>query len=255
MTAKIRTKGRAARLALVLLMSLAFVCGGFFEQTEAFAAAEASAASRASAASLAAASAPVATAKVNVKKGIYIRKKASNKSGKVKKLKNNAKVTIIKEVFLKKSSAKAKYKWYYVKYGKKKGYLPSTKLKDVKYSTVKGVTISDLNYRVGPNTKMTRKGTFRNKSVINVVLKANVKGVSTMWYKVQIGSKYYYVSSDWARLGLVNVVKTAGTPASMLKPSNPAAVRDGDPIFNVKNATYPTSLLEKVTFTIVGTVE
>lgn len=234
---------------MVLLTALTFICCCGTGEINVYAE------SSASTAAYAAAAAPSATAQVNAKKGVYLRKKTSNKSKKVKKLKNNAKITIIREIYLKNNNTDAKNVWYYVKAGKKKGYIQATKVDNIKYKTVKGITISDLNYRVGPNVKMTKKGTFRTKTVINVVQEAYVQGNGTKWYKISQGGKYYYCCSDWARLGAANVAKTAVTPQTLLKPANPKAVMDGDPAFTVKDISYPESLLEKIPFTLLGTVD
>ena len=236
----------ALRFTLIILTALTLICTCCVGQINSYA--ESSSAAFAAAA-------PNATGQVKSKKGLYLRAKASSSSKKVVKLKYNTKVTISKEVFLKKNKTSAKYKWYYVSASGKKGYVRSDYLKNVKYSTTSGITISDLNYRTGPGTKMKKVGTFKNKSLLTVVLSANVKGNSTVWYKIKKGSKYYYVCSDWARLGVVDVVKTAVTPAAMIQPSNPAAVPDGDPSFTIKGATYPGSILEKIPFTLLGTID
>lgn len=228
---------RLVRFAVMLLTVLALFCIAGTKST------------------YAATSVPTAKGQVNASKGIYLRARASNDAKKVVKVKNNAKLTIIKEVYLKKTSNATKYKWYYVKSSSgKKGYIPATKVDNVKYSTVKGITTSELNYRVGPDTKMTRKGTFKNKAILTVVLPANVKGSSTVWYKIKKGSKYYYVCSDWAKLGAAEIVKTTLTPANKLEPNTPGAVPDADPTFTVKDLRYPETILEKTPFGLRGKI-
>lgn len=237
MSTEYRQQGRLLRVAMILLMALAFVCIGHAN-------------------TYAATSAPTASAQVNAKSGVYLRAKASTSAKKVVKVKNNAKITIIKEVFLKKNNSSTKYKWYYVKTSAgKKGYIQAAKVDNIKYSSVNGITTSELNYRVGPDTKMKRIGTFKNKALLTVVLPANVKGNSTMWYKIKKGSKYYYVCSDWVKLGAVDIAKTLVTPVNDLKPNTPGAVPDADPTFDIKDLTYPVTILEKMPFSIRGTIK
>ena len=229
-------KKRFLRFAIIILTALSFVCAGQLS-------------------TYAADTAPTASAQVNAKKGVYLRAKASSSSKKVVKLKNNAKITIIKEVFTKNNKTSNKYKWYYVKNSKgKKGYIKVTKVDHVKYKAVKGITTSALNYRTGPGTKMTRKGTFKEKAVINVVGWANVKGNGTMWYKVKVGNKYYYANSNWAKLGAANVVKVTATPTAALIQANKGVTPDAAPTFTLKNITYPESILEKMSFALKGSI-
>ena len=172
---------RILRFAVILLTALALICIGCANSY--------------------AESAPTADGKVNAKKGIYLRAKASTSSKKVVKVKNNAKLTIIKEVYLKKNKTSAKYKWYYVKTSSgKKGYIQAKKVDTIKYTPVDAVTTDALNYRVGPDTSMKRVGTLNNNTEMDVVLEANLKGKSTMWYKIKKGKKYYYVCSEWAEI-------------------------------------------------------
>lgn len=225
------------RFVVIFLTALAFICIG---QLSTYAADQA----------------PTASAKVNAKKGVYLRAKASTSSKKVVKVKNNAKLTIIKEVFVKKNKTNSKYRWYYVKNSKgKKGYIKVSKVDSIKYNTVKGITTEALNYRVGPGTKMKKKGTFKKKALVDVVSWANVKGSGTMWYKVRSGSKYYYVSSDWVKLGAANVVKTVVTPSATLTKANMGVRPDAAPTFSQRNITYPESILEKMSFSLKGTID
>ena len=66
-----------------------------------------------------------ATGYTNSKSGVVLRKSASTASAKVAVISNNKKVTISKIVFTTKSKSSSKYKWYYVSYSGKKGYIRS----------------------------------------------------------------------------------------------------------------------------------
>lgn len=224
------------RFAVIVITALAFVCAGQLS-------------------TYAASNIPTASAQVNAKKGVYLRASASKSSKKVVKVKNNAKITLIREVFVKNDKTNNKYRWYYVKTSKgKKGYIRVSKVDHIKYKSVKGITTDALNYRLGPNTEMKRIGTFNRKTVINVIGCAVVKGDRAVWYKVRHNKKIYYVSSDWVKLGAANVVKTAATPDAVLTRTNLKIKPDGPPSFTSKDATYPSSLLEKMSFSLKGTL-
>ena len=225
MSTEINRKKIIVRFAVILMTFLAFFCIGIIDSH--------------------AASAPTAKGQVNEKKGIYLRARASNSAKKVVKVKNDAKLTIIKEVYLKNNNTNTKYKWYYVKASGKKGYIPASKVDGLKYSAVDGVTTDDLNYRVGPDTKMKRVGTLKDNSSLDVVLKANVKGNKTMWYKIKKGKKYYYVCSEWAEIEKPETTTT--TPQK-------SETKDSTPTFEIKDLTYPVTLLEKMSFALKGKI-
>ncbi len=239
MSTKNRHQRGMIRFAVVLLTALAIICSGYAN-------------------SHADASAPTAKGQVNASKGVYLRAKASTSAKKVVKVKNNAKLTIIKEVYLKKNNNSTKYKWYYVKSASgKKGYIQASKVDTVKYSAVDGVTTDDLNYRVGPDTNMERVGTLKDNSSLKVVLPANVKGKKTVWYKIKKGSKYYYVCSTWAELEEPKTTAAAAAkPVTPAKPATPAtpAKPDPTPTFELKDVTYPGTMLEKMPFVLKGKI-
>ena len=262
MSAEYIRQRRIFRIAVILLMTVALFC--ICRDN-----------------SYAASSAPTAKGQVNAKSGIYLKAKASSSSKKVVKVKNDASLTILKEVYLKSNKTSAKYKWYYVKNSSgKKGYIPASKVDNVKYTEVDGVTTDALNYRVGPDTKMKRVGTLKDNSDLDVVLEANVKGKKTMWYKIKKDKKYYYVCSEWAELEekpakttttktntttksttTAASTKTTTTTAATTTKTNtttaaattkPAAT--AAPTFEVKDLTYPETLLEKMPFVLRGTI-
>ncbi len=243
MSTNTRQRAVLFRIMMMILVVMTFFC---FADIDTYAA---------STTTYAAATVSTASGQVNSGGGVYLRAKASKSSKKVARIKNNAKVTIVKEVFVKKNKSSAKYKWYYVKVSGKKGYIRSDLIDHVKYKNINGITTSALNYRVGPSTKMTRKGTFKEKAIITVVMKANVKGNSKVWYKVKKGNKYYYVCSDWVKLGIADIVTTMVTPSEPVVATDPEEIPDADPEFTVNDLTYPTEQIEGIPFTLKGTID
>ena len=146
-----------------------------------------------------ASAASVKYASGKAKSKIILRGSASTSSKKVKTLKKNTKVTICQEVFTKKGDVSSKKKWYAVKASGKSGYIRSDLLKSVSYSPIVKVTTDALNYRSGPDTKFKRIGTLNRGATITVVMTAKMKGSTSVWFKVKIGSKYYYVDSSYTR--------------------------------------------------------
>ena len=149
-------------------------------------------------------SVPSAKGLVNSSDGAILRKSTSTSSKKILKLSDNTEVKIYKEVFKSKSSTSKKKVWYYVKANGKKGYLRSDFVDNVSYGSVKGKLKAKLNYRKGPGVRMKKIGTYKKGTKIAIVLTANptssTKGSSKKWYKVQAGSKYYYVCSKNIKL-------------------------------------------------------
>ena len=114
------------------------------------------------------------TGLVNSSDGAYLRSKASTSSATVLKnpIKNNTKLTIKSVVFTKKSSTKAKYKWYKVSVNGTSGYIRSDLVDTVKYIDVQGKTTKKIKYYAGAGTKMDSKGTLAKGKVITIYLKA-----------------------------------------------------------------------------------
>ena len=144
-----------------------------------------------------AASPKSATGKTNCK--AIMRAGSSTSSKKVKTLKKGTKVTISQEVFTKKGNASSKNKWYAITASGKNGYLRSDLVKSITYHPVSKVTTDGLNYRTGPDTKFKKVGTFKANTLLTVVMTAKMKGSKKVWYKVKVGSKYYYVDSTYTR--------------------------------------------------------
>ena len=149
-------------------------------------------------------SVPGAIGQINSSDGAILRKSASTDSKKLAALPDNTPVKIHKEVFVKKTSAAAKNKWYYVTANGTKGYVRADLVDNIQYGSVSGKIKTKVNYRKGAGTKMKNVGTFKKGSKVTVVLKANpvrsTKGSSNTWYKVKKGGKYYYVCSSNVKL-------------------------------------------------------
>ena len=209
------------------------------------------------------------TGKIKVS-STYMRKAASGKSKKVKKLKRNTKVVIQKEVFTSKTKTNAKSKWYLVKAKGKTGYVRADKVKSIKYKTTVGQTTAELNYRSGPSTSMKIKGTFKPGATVNVVMTAYAKGGSTAWYKIKQGGAYSYVSAKY--VGPNGSYKPAAEPAAAAPAAplklpaaspNPLPVIKqnvnsqetfGDIVFTNTNMTYPVTIYTYVPFSLKGNV-
>lgn len=134
-----------------------------------------------------------ATGQIHAKHGTVLRAKASTASKKVKKLKNNAKITVYYEVFTSKHSNASKYRWYYVKSGSKKGYVMTRRVDGLRYTAVLGRASRKVSYRIGPRTSMKAKGNLAKGKVVSVRLRSRYRGSGQWWDKVRIGGKYRYV--------------------------------------------------------------
>lgn len=185
---------------------------------------------------------PTASGQVKADGGAYLRKKASTSSSKVKLLKNKTKITIEKEIFISKTSTKAKKKWYYVSASGENGYIRSDLVDNIKYNAISGKTTDSLNYRIGASEKMKKKGTFKKGASLTIVQKANLKGNSDVWYKVKNGANYYYVNSKYVNLN--NSVNT----------KKPTTIANAVPTFQTSNLTRPGTLSSGTSFSLQGTI-
>lgn len=186
-----------------------------------------------------------ATAKVDSEDGAFLRAKASTTSKQIKLLKDNTKLTIAKEVFDNKNEIGATHRWYYVTAGKKKGYIRADLVDTIKYSSKTVKTTADVNYRKGPSTTMEVAGGFEKGTKIKVVLKANLKGKSTVWYKVKRDSKYYYVCGKYVK-EVTNKTSKKTTKKTTKTPTKPTFTKEG--------MCYPISLSQGAPFSLSGTI-
>ena len=60
-------------------------------------------------------------------------------------------------------------------------------------------TTATLYYRSGPGTKYASKGSFTKGTKVNIVKGYSKKADGYTWYKVAVGSKYYYVASKYLK--------------------------------------------------------
>lgn len=159
-----------------------------------------------SAYSVSAVSVNSATGQINVKNKVKLRTQAnlSDKSKIVAKIKNDTKVEIKKEIFKSKTSTSDTDRWYYIELNGQMGYVQAKYIDNIKYTSVYAWVKADTNYRVGAGTKMNLKGSFVKDEVIKVCLNAkpvsSTKGSSATWYKVKVGTKYYFATSKNIKL-------------------------------------------------------
>ena len=198
-------------------------------------------------------SAPDASAQINSADGAVLRRSASVSSSKLCVLSDNTKITIHKEVFKTKKSTSRKNRWYYVTANGRKGYVRSDLVDNIRYSTAAGKTTAKLNYRYGAGTKMKKKGTFSKGAKVTVVLKAtpvySTRGSSSTWYKVKVGSSYYYVSSGKVKLTGTSA-QTAGSSSAASETSyveTPVTVSDAEFGAYLDNEGFPESYKSKLT--------
>lgn len=149
-------------------------------------------------------SAPAATGMVNSTEGVILRQSSKVKSQALGFLPDNTQLIIHKEVFKKKSSTAEKDRWYYVTADGMTGYVRADLVDSIEYSAVYGKIKSSVVYRKGAGTGMKKGGKFKKKTAVLVVLAAkplkSYKGSSSTWYKVQCGTRFYYVASNKVKL-------------------------------------------------------
>ena len=157
-----------------------------------------------------------ASAEINSLVGAYLRKGPSTKTGRLALMKHKTKITIIREHYTHKSNADIKTRWYYIKTGKKYGYVRADLVKNIRYATRTAWAKDNLNYRVGAGTSMKNKGTFKKGSPITVVLESRAYQTNKVWYRIRYGKTYYYVCGDWVTFSKPKnaLVKASSTTGS-----------------------------------------
>ena len=202
-----------------------------------------------------------ATAKVKADGGAYLRKDTSTSSGQVTVLNNGSKITIIQEVFNSKKSTKAEDRWYYVSSGNKKGYIRSDLVGDIKFASLAAQTTTAVNYRIGPDTEMTKKGTLDKGKSLTVLLPARLKGSDTIWYRSTIGKNTYYLSSEFVKLTSGGTAAAAAstsksTAASSSTAQTTTANKPFDPAsVKITGLTYPECVQVGKGFGLNGTIK
>lgn len=144
-----------------------------------------------------AASEQTATAQINSEGGAYLRAKASTSSDQLGVLADNTAITITKEVFKGTKSTSLKKRWYYITAGSMKGYVRADLVDNIKFNPVSAKVTGKITYRKGAGTTMKKAGTLKKGTKVTVCLTAkpvsSVKGSSSTWYRIRVGSKYYFV--------------------------------------------------------------
>ena len=139
---------------------------------------------------------PTSSGKINYNGKLPMRASASTGSRKITTLKKNYKITLLEEQFTSKTNSGNTYRWYKIKYKNKTGYVKSNRVSSVKYSTTYVYAKANTEYRAGPGTGMKKKGTIKKAQKVTVVMTAKAYKSKTTWYKIKIGSKYYYAKAS-----------------------------------------------------------
>ena len=190
-----------------------------------------------------------ASGRITAKEGAYIRASASTSSRKIGSLKYNSSVVIKGEVFTTKSSTKSKNKWFTVSYNGKVGYIRADLVGSLSYNPISGTITKKANYRAGAGTKMKKKGTIKKGKSVSVLMQAKAKGSSTVWYKVKIGKKIRYISSNNVRLA-----SQSGTASTAPVSTTVAANYSGPIEFSYTDLKYPVTTYTGVPFVLKGKI-
>lgn len=156
------------------------------------------------------------TAKIDASGGACLRENASTKSDQIMLVRNNASVTILREVFASKST-KAVNRWYLVSVSGKTGYIRADLVDSIKYANISAKTTAKVNYRTGPTTSMKKKGSLKKGRKIVVQCEARLKGSSAKWYRASIGGKSYFLSAKYVKLG--SAVSSSSSASASAKPA------------------------------------
>lgn len=194
-----------------------------------------------------------ATAYVNSDVGAYMRKSFSTSSSKVTALDNNTRVTIIRETFASRKSYDTKKRWFYVTANGYSGYMRADTLKNFSYASQTGTVKSRVNYRSGAGTGMAQRGSLRAGQQVTVCLKTTPYGSNDTWYKVRIGSRYYYLRGKWIAFnGSSSQSETNGNASSSASSSSSAS--QSIPTFSLSGVNYPSKLRVNKSYSIYGKI-
>ena len=136
-----------------------------------------------------------ASGQINRRTGAVVRKSASSRSKKVARLPNNKKITMGHMTFTTTKNYSRKQRWFYIKCGSVKGYVPVNQVDHVRYQYRKVKAKRNLTYRYGAGYKMRKKGTLKKGTTLSLCLETKAKGSKTLWYRFRYGKKFYFVSS------------------------------------------------------------
>lgn len=186
-----------------------------------------------------AASKPVASG--TTKTSSVIRASASVSSAQVKTLSKGKKFSIKAEYFTAKKSMKAKYKWYYI--SSYKGYIRSDLVKYADSVTVSGKTTADVNIRIGAGWSYAKKTVYKKGKSVKVVLTAYDRN-GEKWYKIKVGSKYYYVIARYVKLS-----STSSTASSSKSTSSSSSSKSNSSSSSTSTTSFkgfPSSYTKKL---------
>ena len=186
-----------------------------------------------------AASKPVASG--TAKTASVIRASASVSSAQVKTLSKGKKFSIKAEYFTAKKSMKAKYKWYYI--SSYKGYIRSDLVKYADSVTVSGKTTAAVNIRTGAGWSYAKKTVYKKGKSVKVVLTAYDRN-GEKWYKIKVGSKYYYVIARYVKLS-----STSSTASSSKSTSSSSSSKSNSSSSSTSTTSFkgfPSSYTKKL---------
>lgn len=179
-----------------------------------------------------------ASGQVNRRTGVVVRKSASLHSKKVARLPNNKKITMEHMTFTTTKNYSRKQRWFYIKCGSVKGYVPVNQVDHVRYQYRKVKAKRNLSYRYGAGYKMRKKGTLKKGTSLSLCLETSAKGSKTLWYRFRYGKKFYFVSSkDLNLTETVRVEEDRDSGSSSAKPSGSGTT--GTQTGNQDNSTAP----------------
>ncbi|MBQ3370674.1 MAG: SH3 domain-containing protein [Mogibacterium sp.] len=197
-----------------------------------------------------AASVPSANGQINSYDGAILRKSSTTSSDALCVLSDNTKVKIHKEVFKSKTSTAKTNKWYYVTANGTKGYVRADLIDNIKYGSVQGKVTDTVNYRKGAGTDMTLVGSYKSSTKVTIVLKANpvssTKGSSNTWYKIKVGTKYYYLCSSYVDLTDSTTQASTGTSQSGDTKTPDTDLNDKEFEKYLKDQGFPESYRKKL---------
>ena len=150
-----------------------------------------------------------ASGKVNASGGACLRAHTNTGSKQLAMVSDNTGVTILREVFTSKST-KATKRWYYVSVNGKEGYIRSDLIDSISYANIPATVVTRANYRTGPSSGMTKKGSVSNGQSITILSEAKLKGKSQKWYRASINGGSYYISDKYVSLGSGAAAKSTG---------------------------------------------
>ena len=175
---------------------------------------------------------------VNTSMGLNVRSGPSTSYSVKDNIDNNTKVNIYEERFVTSSSSSKSNIWIAIN-SAKTSFVRSDFIDGVVYDVVKGTTTVDLNYRVGAGTGMRKIGTFKKGQSIDIVCNA-LTSSGNLWYKVKVGSSYYYVSSKYVTINTNSNTEESVDDNNTEEPSDETNVEEttGNENIAYVNATF-----------------